>query len=94
MVGKFVISKAGHDKGQIYVVLTEQNGKLHVTDGRLHPVMKAKSKNVKHVQIINTYVQDELLECIKNANMMGDFSKVPNHEIKYAIRKLKGEEDV
>jgi len=94
MVGKFVISKAGHDKGQIYVVLDNQGGKCVVTDGRLHPVTKPKCKNTKHVQIVNAYVQNEILECIKNAKVTGDFSKVHDHEIKYAIRKLKGEENV
>lgn len=94
MVGKFVISKAGHDKGQLYVILAVKNGKYLVSDGRLHPVEKSKCKNPKHVQMIDAYVQDELLECMKQANMMEDFSKVQNHEIKYAIRKLKGEKNV
>ncbi len=85
MIGRFVISKAGHDENKIYVVLKMEKNSYYVTDGEFHPIEKTKKKNRKHIQLMNAYVKEELLERLKNNQMVYD------HEIKYAIRQLKGE---
>lgn len=53
MIGKFVTSKAGHDKGQIYIVLSQDEQYVYLTDGVLKTVQAPKKKSKKHVQPIN-----------------------------------------
>ncbi len=35
MVGQFVISKAGHDKGTLYVTVAEEEDFVYLSEGRL-----------------------------------------------------------
>lgn len=52
MVGILAMSKAGHDKGTIYVIIREECEYVYVADGRVRTVDAPKKKNKKHVQII------------------------------------------
>ena len=51
--GLFAISKAGHDKGSIYVVVREEENYFFVADGKNKLLENPKKKNKKHIQIIN-----------------------------------------
>ena len=44
MMGQFVISKAGHDKGTVYVIVAEEGEFVYLTDGRLKKPDKPKKK--------------------------------------------------
>lgn len=49
--GQVVISKAGRDKGRLYVVLkVESDRYIQVADGSARTVRRPKRKNVRHVQ--------------------------------------------
>lgn len=49
--GQVVISKAGRDKGRLYVVLrVEDDRYIQVADGTVRTARKPKRKNVRHVQ--------------------------------------------
>ena len=81
MMGQFVISKAGHDKGTVYVIVAEEGEFVYLTDGRLKKPDKPKKKRRKHIQPINRMVdklQQEKLEA-------GE--PVQPEEIKFAIRQ-------
>lgn len=52
MVGILAMSKAGHDKGTIYVIIREEGEYIYVADGRIRTADRPKRKNKKHVQII------------------------------------------
>ena len=52
MVGMLAMSKAGHDKGTIYVIIREEDEYVYVADGRIRTSDRPKKKNRKHVQII------------------------------------------
>lgn len=52
MVGILAMSKAGHDKGTIYVIIREEGEYVYVADGHIRTVNRPKKKNNKHVQII------------------------------------------
>ncbi|MCQ2539957.1 MAG: KOW domain-containing RNA-binding protein [Acetatifactor sp.] len=60
MIGQLVTSKAGHDKGTLYVIVSEDEKYICVTDGRLKAPDAPKRKNRKHIQPINRYVNDEI----------------------------------
>ena len=77
--GMLAWSRAGHDKGQLYVIQKVENGYVYLTDGRLKPLEKPKKKNIKHIQIIKT-IPDEL------DGLTGETMK--NEDIRKAIRRF------
>ena len=81
MIGKFAVSKAGHDKAQTYVIITMKDDFAYLCDGRLKTVDKPKKKRLKHVQLVNAQVDQELLARLASGDC------VRNEEIKYAIKK-------
>lgn len=86
MVGQFARSIAGHDKGNLYIIIGEDKDSLILSDGRLKKVEKPKKKNRKHIQIIKKDCNVLVAEKIAN----GD--KAVNEAIKRAI-KLYEQED-
>ena len=50
--GMLVRSKAGHDKGCIYVVISVKNEYVYLADGDLRPLSRMKKKNIRHLQPI------------------------------------------
>lgn len=83
LIGRLVVSAAGHDRGALYVVLSQEAGFVFLSDGKYHPVNKPKKKSVKHIRVYKVSVQEELYKRIINKE------ELFNHEIKYAIKMLK-----
>lgn len=81
MIGQFVISKAGHDKGEIYVIVAEEKDFVYLSDGRLKLPEKPKKKRKKHIQPITRTLEDTLTEQLKAGE------SVQAEKIKYAIRQ-------
>lgn len=52
IVGMLAISKAGHDKDSVYVIIREDGEYIYVADGRGRTADRPKRKNKKHVQLI------------------------------------------
>ena len=50
--GMLVKSKAGHDKGCIYVIISVKNEYVYLADGALRPLSRMKKKNIRHLQPI------------------------------------------
>ena len=86
MIGKFATSKAGHDKGQLYIITAVEGEYVFLSDGRLKPVEKPKKKRSKHIQIINSAVEEPLY------NRLMKKETVRNEELKYAIKKYLKQE--
>lgn len=81
MIGKFATSKAGHDKSQLYVIVAEEGDFVYLCDGRSRTVSRPKKKRIKHIQIINRTVEEELLTKLRNQEPVRD------EQIKYAVKK-------
>lgn len=81
MIGQFVISKAGHDKGEIYVIVAEEKDFVYLSDGRLKLPEKPKKKRKKHIQPITRTLEDTLTKQLKAGEC------VQAEKIKYAIRQ-------
>lgn len=81
MTGQFVISKAGHDKGTIYMIVAEEEEFVYLSDGQLKTQENPKKKNRKHVQPINRMADSGLCE------KLNDGRAVRPEEIRYAIRQ-------
>lgn len=50
--GYFARSLAGHDKGDIFYIISEEDPYVFITDGRTRSVQKPKKKKKKHLQLI------------------------------------------
>ena len=51
-VGMLAKSKAGHDKGHVYIIMKEDAAYVYLVDGSLRTLDRPKKKKKKHVQII------------------------------------------
>ena len=51
-VGMLARSKAGHDKGHVYVILKADEAYVYLVDGVIRTLEKPKKKKKKHVQVI------------------------------------------
>lgn len=79
MTGKLAVSRSGHDKGQYYVIVGEDDRYVFLADGDLKPVEKPKKKNRKHIQVIKNL--PKAVDDILNQNV-----PAKNLEIKRAIK--------
>jgi ribosomal protein L14E/L6E/L27E len=62
LMGKFVISKAGHDVGECYVIVCAAGNDLQLANGKNRTIQKPKPKNRKHLSVTKRAVPDiELL---------------------------------
>ncbi|MBO5165003.1 MAG: KOW domain-containing RNA-binding protein [Lachnospiraceae bacterium] len=80
MIGRLAFSKAGHDKGTVYIIIGEDAENVYVCDGELKPVERPKKKNKRHIQPIYKGCDEDLRERLKNKQ------PVRNEEIKRAIK--------
>ncbi len=80
MTGMFAISLAGHDKGQIYVIIRQDDEYVYLADGNCRPVEKPKKKKKKHIQLIKTGLDEALKTKLTGAQT------VYNEEIKHALK--------
>lgn len=77
-------SLAGHDRGEIFVILQEEGEYLYLADGKYRTVGKPKKKKKKHVQLI--YVRQENL-----SRKLKEKLPVYDAEIKTFIKCFKRE---
>ncbi|MCI8682480.1 MAG: hypothetical protein HFH50_05725 [Lachnospiraceae bacterium] len=75
---KLAISRSGHDKDSIYVIVKEEANMVYLADGNLKPLEKPKKKNRKHIQIIKK-LPKEITEVFTQENFR-------NEEIKRAVK--------
>ena len=80
--GLFAISKAGHDKGNIYVIVREDNEYVYVADGVSKTLEKPKKKNKKHIQII----KKKAIEIISDEQQVKAQKLADNEQVKRAIK--------
>ena len=51
-IGMLARSKAGHDKGHVYVIYNIEEAYVYLVDGAIRTMAKPKKKKKKHVQLI------------------------------------------
>ena len=71
-VGDLVISLTGRDKGKCFVVYEITNIRVKVIDGKTHKIISPKTKNIKHVKQILTAGLKELVENIKEGQLVSN----------------------
>ena len=85
MTGKLAISKSGHDKDHLYVIVKEDSEFVYLADGSLRTVEHPKKKNKKHIQIIKQIPEEAASHLNKEAFL--------DLEIKRAIKLFKTRKD-
>ncbi len=75
---KLAVSRAGHDKDSIYVIVKEEANMVYLADGKYKPLEKPKRKNKKHIQVIKK-LPKEITEVFKQENFR-------NEEVKRVIK--------
>ena len=83
MIGQLAVSKAGHDKGELYVITAEEGDFVFLCDGCLKNPENPKKKRKKHIQPMNRRVDEKLLEKLRTGE------KVYAEEIKYVLKQYK-----
>lgn len=53
-LGQFCYSKAGHDKGDLFLIIKIENDFVYIANGKRRTIEKPKRKKIKHIQIINS----------------------------------------
>ncbi len=76
---RFGRSKAGHDKGNCYVIVREEPEYFYLADGVSRTVAAPKKKNRRHVQIIEN-IPDDVLAVFRSGQIPSDL------EIKRALK--------
>ena len=73
--GHLAESKAGHDKGKIYVITGGDDRYVYLADGGLRKVADPKKKSLKHVFVIH-YEQERLMALIEEGREITDADAV------------------
>ena len=88
LVGRFAVSKAGHDAGTVYLIIGQEGERLLLCDGRYKLLAKPKKKSGRHVRISTVRVEEPLLSGLLNKE------KIFDHQVKYAIKKYITNQEV
>ncbi len=72
---RLAVSRAGHDRGLLYVVLSEEGGYLMLTDGKHHTLDHPKKKKCMHVQAI-THLPQDLLAAMRKITTDADVRRI------------------
>ena len=74
-MNQLAVSLAGHDKGSIYVILSEDDSMVCLADGKTKTLKRPKKKNPKHIRRI-VHLPEEIKEELKKACQDSDLVHV------------------
>ena len=69
--GSVVRSRAGHDKGDFFVVLDLDSEYAIICDGKHRPLEKTKKKKFKHLFATNTVLSEDTFETNRKIRKIG-----------------------
>lgn len=76
MTGFLAYSKAGHDKGKVYVVIREEKEYVWLADGKIRTVSNPKKKRKKHIQLIKYFKAEQIREALSEGKEVSDLEIV------------------
>lgn len=80
--GRLALSKAGRDKGSIYVIWDEDGEYVYLVDGKYKPLEKPKKKKRKHIAVLRERAE-ELIQTVRENR------RVTNEDIKRTIKSYR-----
>lgn len=81
LMGRFAVSRAGHDADTVYLIIGQEDNALLLCDGRYRTLDKPKKKSRKHTELLDGSAEEQLIKRLQ------ENAKIFDHEIKYAIKK-------
>lgn len=81
-IGMMARSLAGHDKGKIYLILSEDTGYVYLADGKIRTVDRPKKKKKKHIQIDHWILPE--IEVLKSTE-----KQIQNSDVIRAIKEYE-----
>lgn len=85
--GMLAVSKAGHDKGRLFVIVKTDQEFVYLADGKNRSVCSPKKKKKKHIQI-NYQIPEVFAETLEAGKQLED------QQIKNAIKEYKNQQEV
>ncbi len=85
--GDLVESKAGRDKGEIFLVIDVKREFVFLVNGKVRKVLNPKKKNIKHIKLVSAESLNGLAERIQSGQPVGN--ERVKKEIKSAIQKIQ-----
>lgn len=82
LIGRACVSKAGHDKDEIFIVIKEESNFVYLTDGRFRNLENPKKKKIKHVELLD-FKSEDVKSKLENSE------KITNSDIREIIEELK-----
>lgn len=74
-IGMLARSIAGHDKGNVYVIMNVEDAYIYLVDGNIRPLDKPKKKKEKHVQVIKKEYDISNADDIKIRRILKEWNK-------------------
>mgnify|MGYP001033090554 CR=1 FL=1 len=63
---KLAVSLSGHDRGTLYVILSEREDRVFLADGHTRTFAHPKLKNPRHVQAV-CYLSENVADALRQA---------------------------
>ena len=70
MIGYLAYSKAGHDRHNKYLIISQQGEYVYLVDGKTKTFEHPKKKKKKHIQVIKQYANPEIIRKLQNGEMV------------------------
>ncbi len=67
--GTVVISKAGHDRGKRFVILSTEDRFAFIADGRTRTISSPKKKKIIHLVLTNTALSEDEMESDRSIHL-------------------------
>ena len=71
-IGDLVLSKAGRDKGEYFLVVSVEGSYASIVNGKQRKVLNPKKKNIKHLKKVSTAKLSLIAERILNGKAVGN----------------------
>lgn len=81
-LGSIVMSKAGRDKSNCFIVVAQENDYVYICDGDLRKIDKPKKKKKKHLSVTSTVCNSIGEKIVAN-------NKVTNAELRRALAEFR-----
>ncbi len=73
--GMLARSKAGRDKGCIYVIISVKNEYVYLADGGLRPLSRMKRKNIRHLQPVLKRTAEDISSDIEIRRVIREYEQ-------------------
>ncbi len=87
-VGMLAISKAGHDRNTVYMIIDADDAYVYLVDGRIRTLEKPKKKKRKHIQIIRKRHDIRGIDDAKIKRILKEWNKEEANQEDYICQRL------